>query len=90
MFDCGRRPPVCEQLLEGERGSVVGGRDVDDEQARLAHVRLVERVHVRHFRLGQQTPGSAGLMAAEGYGPQAGSTVRGIDMESRGLDLYRS
>lgn len=28
-----RRPPVGEQLLEGERGGVVGGRDVDDNQA---------------------------------------------------------
>lgn len=34
---CGRRPPVGAQLLEGQGGGVVSGRDVDDEQARLAH-----------------------------------------------------
>lgn len=46
---CRRRPPVSEQLLKGERGGVVGGRHVDDDQARLAQARLVDQVHVRHY-----------------------------------------
>ncbi|OSZ57668.1 hypothetical protein OQI_26080 [Streptomyces pharetrae CZA14] len=33
---CRRCPPVGEQLLEGERGGVVGGRDVDDDQVVVA------------------------------------------------------
>lgn len=41
---CGRRrPPVGEQLLEGQGGGVVGGRDVDDQEA--IDERKVVRVH---------------------------------------------
>jgi len=29
--------PSGEQLLEGERGGVVSGRDVDDQEAGLTH-----------------------------------------------------
>lgn len=35
LLRCHRRPPVGEQLLKGERDGVVGGRDVDDDHARL-------------------------------------------------------
>jgi hypothetical protein len=42
-------PPFGEQLLEGEGGGVVGSGDVDDQEAGLTHVRLVDGVHVRHY-----------------------------------------
>lgn len=37
-----------DRVLEGERGVVVGGRDLHDEEAGFGHVLCVDRSHDRH------------------------------------------
>jgi hypothetical protein len=36
-----------EQVLDGEDGRIVGGRDLDDGQARLFNMRVMDRPYAR-------------------------------------------
>lgn len=62
------RPPCGGQLLDGERGLVMGGRDLHHRKSRLRHVCAVDRPHTRH-----DAPALAGVLASgqrhpAGYG----------------------
>jgi hypothetical protein len=37
-----------EQVLDSAGGRIVGGRDLDDGQARLFKMRVMDRPHTRH------------------------------------------
>ncbi|CAM5650342.1 hypothetical protein SPURM210S_03725 [Streptomyces purpurascens] len=78
-----RRPPPGERLLDGERGLVVGGCDLDHGQARLCDMRFVDRP------IGNETA-AAGGTARTGESWTDYSQLSGITAGGKTYDLVHA